>query len=74
MKLNTSGSVTASYWIVAGGDKTKISLASISLSGNVKMKPPSSGEVKLKGELKGSITIADIITESFKFKIDKTYD
>jgi hypothetical protein len=74
LKLNTSGSVTASYWIVAGGDKTKISLASISLSGNVKMKPPSSGEVKLKGELKGSITIADIITESFKFKIDKTYD
>lgn len=73
LNLSASGSISANYWFTEG--KGSINLASISLSGNVKMKPPTqSSDLKLKGKLEGRVVILDIITEDFEFEIEESFE
>lgn len=72
MEVDIKGKVTAKWW--ATGADGSINIADVDLSGKLKMTPPSgNNSLSIKGDLKGKVTVLDIITASFKYGVSEKF-
>jgi hypothetical protein len=72
MEVDIKGKVTAKYWATAV--EGSINIADVDLSGKLKMTPPSgNNSLSIKGDLKGKVTVLDIITASFKYGVSEKF-